>query len=58
MRNVPVPATGLNQNIGAISTGYSHALALTTTGGVKAWGNNTDGQLGTAQPSLGSVPAM
>jgi len=34
------------QDIQQIATGYSHACALTTPGGVKCWGNNDYGQVG------------
>ncbi len=44
--NTPVNVTGLSSGVAAIGVGYEHACALATTGGVKCWGSNTNGQLG------------
>ena len=44
---VPVAAAApANANVVAIAAGWQHSLALTSTGGVLAWGWNISGQLG------------
>ncbi|MDO8302446.1 MAG: hypothetical protein Q7T18_04300, partial [Sedimentisphaerales bacterium] len=39
-------STGLLENITAVGAGWFHALALTKTGQVVAWGDNSAGELG------------
>ncbi|WP_197370913.1 RCC1 domain-containing protein [Streptomyces clavuligerus] len=43
--NTPQQVKGVS-DIAAIAVGCEHVLALTSTGKVKAWGGNTNGQLG------------
>ena len=43
---VPVPVTGLAAGVTAVSVGASSACALTTSGAVECWGDNTSGLLG------------
>ena len=45
-RTQPVNVTGLDGGVTAVSAGNRHVLALTSTGGVKAWGGNQTGELG------------
>lgn len=52
----PVAVKGLNNNIKALATGYTHACVLTRQGGVKCWGGNDYGQLGNGQWSAASKP--
>lgn len=42
----PAPVDGLPATVASIVTGYGHSCALRTTGGVKCWGLNSDGQVG------------
>ncbi|MGA8114102.1 MAG: Ig-like domain repeat protein [Actinocatenispora sp.] len=55
--NVPVtPSLPAGVTITAIVGGGSHSLALTSTGSVLAWGDNSDGQLGNGTNADSNVP--
>jgi len=45
-RLTPVDVTSLADEIRFIAAGEQHSCALTATGGVKCWGDNSTGQLG------------
>jgi alpha-tubulin suppressor-like RCC1 family protein/murein DD-endopeptidase MepM/ murein hydrolase activator NlpD len=45
-RRSPVSVLGLGNSATAIATGFNHSCALITSGGVKCWGWNSEGQVG------------
>ena len=54
---VPVDVSGLSSGVIAITSGLTHNCALLSTGGVKCWGQNSDGgQLGDGTAISKSIP--
>lgn len=55
-RNRPVSVVGLSSGVASVKTGQMHSCARTTSGGLKCWGFNTDGQLGNGTNTASSTP--
>lgn len=51
-----VDASGLISNTAQISSSWEHSCAVAQTGGVKCWGNNYYGQLGTGTTLESHIP--
>ena len=54
---IPVDATGLTSGISSVYVGSAHTCALTTSGGVKCWGDDVYGRLGNGAAAGSSIPA-
>jgi len=55
-RTSPVDVSGLNSGVTSISAGYTHSCAVLSTGVIKCWGANSNGQLGDATTTQRSSP--
>jgi alpha-tubulin suppressor-like RCC1 family protein len=57
-RTVPTQITALGSSVQAISGGQNHTLALLTDGTVRAWGRNSNGQLGNGTTTASLTPQI
>jgi alpha-tubulin suppressor-like RCC1 family protein len=55
-RLVPTSPTGLSSGVIGVALGGNHSCALTSAGGVKCWGYNNKGQLGTGNTVNAQTP--
>jgi alpha-tubulin suppressor-like RCC1 family protein len=55
--NVPVQVQGLTSGVVAIDAGANYMCVLTSAGGVKCWGGNAGGQLGSGGTGTLTTPA-
>lgn len=52
----PVDVVGLTSGVSDIASGWYYSCAVTTEGGVKCWGDNRDGKLGTGTNENSNIP--
>lgn len=52
----PAVPAGLGSGVASIAGGYGHTCALMTTGGVRCWGYNNNGQLGDGTTATRMTP--
>ena len=54
----PVQMTGTGSGITQLSAGFDHVLALKSNGTVRAWGGNSEGQLGNGNTTSATGPVQ
>jgi alpha-tubulin suppressor-like RCC1 family protein len=56
-RNAPTDVSGLSSGAAMVTAGSAHTCTVLTSGGVRCWGNNGSGQLGTGTNWTSMAPA-
>ncbi|MCP4699402.1 MAG: hypothetical protein GY862_21530 [Gammaproteobacteria bacterium] len=54
--SIPMDVSGLSSGVSAVTAGNYHSCALTASGGVMCWGDNSYGQLGDGTAANSNVP--
>ena len=57
-RTIPVDVSGLTSGVTAITSGGSHTCARLTSGAVKCWGSNSNGQLSDGSVTHSTTPLV
>jgi alpha-tubulin suppressor-like RCC1 family protein/Tol biopolymer transport system component len=57
-RSTPTPVSGLSRGVAALAAGSRHTCAVTTSGALKCWGGNWQGQLGDATTGTRATPTQ
>jgi len=55
-KSTPTDVSGLATGVNAVASGYWHTCAVTSSHGLKCWGNNSNGQLGDGTHANKSTP--
>ena len=58
VQSTPVAVQAMSSGVSSLATGGSHTCAIDNAGGVKCWGNNSHGQLGTGSLTDSSTPVQ
>ncbi len=57
-QTAPAAVQGLSPGVSSVAAGGNHSCAIDAAGGVKCWGNNSHGQLGSGSATDSSTPVQ